>query len=94
MPASKSAKKRARQNIERRMRNRSHKSALRTQLKKFVSAVEGKDIKEAEKHLSLATKKLDKVAAKGIIHKNTASRKKSRLAKMLNKQKAAVSKKS
>ncbi|ODS31072.1 MAG: 30S ribosomal protein RpsT [Candidatus Scalindua rubra] len=91
MPNSKSAKKKVRKDIKRRMRNREAKSALRTQIKKFVLAVKSNNIEEAEKNLSLASKKLDKVAAKRIIHKNTASRKKSRLAKILNKQKAATS---
>ena len=90
MPTRNSAKKTIRQDVVRRMRNRSDKSALRTQLKKFVSAVKSHDFDEAGKHLSLATKKLDKIAAKNIIHKKTASRKKSRLAKFLNKQKAAA----
>jgi len=90
MPTRKSAKKTIRQDSVRRMRNRSDKSALRTQIKKFVSAVKNRDFDEAEKHLSLATKKLDKIAAKNIIHKKTASRKKSRLTRFLNKQKAAA----
>lgn len=91
MPTSKSAKKRVRQNVARRMRNRSNKSALKTQIKKFVSAVENKNIEEAERQFSLTMKGLDKLASKNIIHKNTAARKKSRLARMLNKQKAVKS---
>lgn len=91
MPTSKSAKKNVRQDAVRRMRNRERKSALRTQIKKLVLAVKRHDLKEAEKNLILATKMLDKIAAKNVIHKKTASRKKSRLAKMLNKQKAASS---
>ncbi|GAX62725.1 30S ribosomal protein S20 [Candidatus Scalindua japonica] len=90
MPTRKSAKKTIRQDAVRRIRNRSDKSALRTQIKKFVSATKNHDFDEAGKHLSLAAKKLDKIAAKNIIHKKTASRKKSRLAKFLNKHKAAV----
>jgi len=91
MPTSKSAKKSVRQDAVRRMRNRERKSALRTQIKKLVLTVKKHDLEEAEKHLFLATKMLDKIAAKNVIHKKTASRKKSRLAKMLNKQKAAAS---
>ncbi len=90
MPTRKSAKKTIRQDSVRRMRNRSDKSALKTQIKKLVSATKSHDFDEAGKHLSVATKKLDKIAAKNIIHKKTASRKKSRLAKFLNKHKAAV----
>jgi small subunit ribosomal protein S20 len=91
MPTNKSAKRRVRQNAVGRMRNRGDKSALKTQIKKLVSAVENKNFEEAEKHFSLTTKRLDRLASKNIIHKNAASRKKSRLAKMLNKQKAAKS---
>ena len=91
MPTSTSAKKNVRQDTVRRMRNRDKKSALRTQIKKFVVTVKKNELEEAEKHLSLATKKLDKIAAKNIIHKKAASRKKSRLTKMLNRQKAASS---
>jgi small subunit ribosomal protein S20 len=90
MPTRKSAKKSIRQDAVRRMRNRSDKSALKTQIKKFVSAIKSHDFDEAGKHLSIVTKKLDKIAAKNIIHKKTASRKKSRLARFLNKQKAAA----
>ncbi|GJQ59212.1 MAG: 30S ribosomal protein S20 [Candidatus Scalindua sp. AMX11] len=90
MPTNKSAKKRVRQNITCRMRNRSHKSALKTQIKKFVQSVQNKNTADAEKHFSLTTKALDKVAAKGIIHKKTASRKKSRLAKVLNRMKTTT----
>ncbi len=90
MPTRKSAKKSIRQDAVRRMRNRSDKSALKTQIKKFVSAIKSHDFDEAGKHLSQVTKKLDKIAAKNIIHKKTASRKKSRLARFLNKQKAAA----
>ena len=90
MSTRKSAKKSMRQDAVRRMRNRSDKTALKTQIKKFVSAIKSHDFDEAGKHLSLVTKKLDKIAAKNIIHKKTASRKKSRLARFLNKQKAAA----
>ncbi|MCP5003420.1 MAG: 30S ribosomal protein S20 [Planctomycetes bacterium] len=91
MPTSNSAKKRVRQNIKCRAANRIQKSALRTQIKKFVVSVHDKNSVDAEKQFSLTTKKLDQVAAKGIIHKKTASRKKSRLAKVLNKLKATAS---
>ncbi len=90
MSTRKSAKKSMRQDAVRRMRNRSDKSALKTQIKKFVSAIKSHDFDEAGKHLSLVTKKIDKIAAKNIIHKKTASRKKSRLARFLIKQKAAA----
>lgn len=91
MPTSKSAKKRVRQSEVSRIRNKGFKTALKTQIKKFVSSIEDKNIDEAEKHYSLITKKLDILASKNIIHKKTASRRKSRLAKRLNKQKVTIS---
>ncbi|MEP9410959.1 MAG: 30S ribosomal protein S20 [Candidatus Brocadia sp.] len=94
MPIMKSAKKRLRQNIKRNLRNRARKSALKTQIKHFLGAVKEGNIQAAEKELRLAIKKLDKAAAKGVLHKNTASRKKSRLTKKLNKIKTAAPQKS
>ena len=91
MPTSKSAKKRVRQGEVGRMRNKGFKTALKTQIKKFVSSIEDKNMEEAEKHYSIITKKLDILASKNIIHKKTASRRKSRLARKLNKQKVAIS---
>ncbi len=93
MPTMKSAKKRLRQNIKHNLRNRACKSALKTQIKKFTSAVNGGNVQALEEELRLTVKKLDKAAAKGILHKNTASRKKSRLTKKLNQIKAAAQKK-
>lgn len=88
-----SAKKRLRQNRKRNVLNRSHKSALKTQIKHFLGAAKEGSAEAAEKELRLTVKKLDKAAAKGILHKNTASRKKSRLTRQLNKIKNAASKK-
>ncbi len=90
MSTRNSAKKTLRQDTVRRMRNRRDKSALKTQIKKFILATKNREFDEAEKHLSLVTKGLDKIAAKNIIHKKTASRKKSRLTRFLNKQKVAA----
>jgi small subunit ribosomal protein S20 len=84
MPNIKSAIKRVNVNEKRRLRNASQKSALRTAVKAFESAAEGKDVDSAKTALVYATKKIDKAATKGLIHKNTANRKKSRLAKKLN----------
>jgi len=93
MPILKSAKKRLKQNIKRNLRNRSYRSALRTQLKKFLNVSKGGDIKATEEELRLTVKKLDKGVTKGLIHKNTASRKKSRLAKKVNQIKALAQQK-
>lgn len=89
MPNSRSAKKSQRKNEARRLRNRSQRSSLRTHLKKVRTAVEDGQIDEAGELYRVASKRLDQAAAKNLIHKNKASRLKSRLAVMINKAKAA-----
>jgi small subunit ribosomal protein S20 len=79
MPTTKSAKKRLRQSEDQRARNRSRKSALRTQIKKVLGAVAAADVPKANDEFRLAAKKLDQAASKGVIHANKASRLKSRL---------------
>ena len=80
MPNTTSAKKALRQNEARRLRNRTQRSTLRTVIKKFRAAVTaGTDAEATESAYRLAVKKLDQAAAKHLIHKNTASRIKSRL---------------
>jgi len=79
-----SAKKRVRQNVKRRTTNRARKSGVKTRIKHFEEALKSSDVTAAEEQLRLTTKKLDKVAATSTMHKNTAARKKSRLAKRLN----------
>jgi small subunit ribosomal protein S20 len=79
-----SAKKRIRQNAKRRLTNRARKSQLKTQIKRFETAVAGGDVEAAEKQYQLVVKKLDKAAPTSTMHKRTAARKKSRLAKKLN----------
>ena len=80
----KSAIKRAKTNEERRKRNASQKSAMRTAVKKFLTAVENQDKEQAQVLFSQAIRSLDKAVSKGLIHKNAAARKKSRLAKKFN----------
>jgi small subunit ribosomal protein S20 len=80
----KSAIKRVKTNNKNRVQNASVKSAMRTAVKAFEEKVEAKDIEAAKEAFVIATKKLDKAATKGLIHKNVASRQKSRLAKQLN----------
>jgi small subunit ribosomal protein S20 len=75
----KSSQKRERQNENRRLRNRSYKSKTRTLIKKAFLAIEEGDLESAKEATSSAVKALDKAAAKGAIHKNNASRRKSRL---------------
>ena len=79
--ANRSAEKRERQNVKRRMHNRMIKSSVRTQIKKFDAAVQAKDKDAAKTAMDLSFKLLDSAASKGVLHKNTASRKKSRLYK-------------
>ena len=64
-------------------RNLSIKSLLKTETKKFIDLVSAKKLDEAKKQLNVLISTLDRASSKGIIHKNTASRKKSRLSKKL-----------
>ena len=91
MPNSPSASKRLRQTKVRQARNKAIKTAMRTQVKKVRTAATAGDIETAEKEFILATKKLDRAGAKGIIHLNTAGRYKSRLSAMIKKAKTAGS---
>jgi small subunit ribosomal protein S20 len=84
-----SAKKRIRQNIKRRALNRVRKVGVKEQLKTFTAAMTGGDFAKAETELRQVVSRLDKVAAKGTIHKNTAARKRSRLARRLNAARTA-----
>lgn len=84
MPNIKSAIKRTKTNEKRRLRNASQKSSLRTAVKQADQAVAGTDVNAAKEAIFTAQKKLDKAVTKGLIHKNAAARKKSRLAKKLN----------
>lgn len=76
--------KRVKTNEKRRMLNASHKSALRTTVKSADTALVNTDVEAAKAAVMAASKKLDKAATKGLVHKNAAARKKSRLAKKLN----------
>ena len=89
MPNCKSAEKRLRQTKVRQARNKAIKSAVKTQVKKVISAVEAGDIAGAEEQFKLAAKKLDQAGAKNIIHRNAAARKKSRLQHTIKKAKNA-----
>lgn len=84
MPNIKSAIKRVKTSEKRRAQNAAQKSALRTAVKNFEVAVQNSDVTIAQEALKNATKKLDKAVTKGLIHKNAASRKKSRLTLKLN----------
>jgi small subunit ribosomal protein S20 len=81
MPQHKSAEKRVRQNEKRRLRNRIHRSRMRTIVKKLRSTA---DREQATLLLNDAKAYLDRLAAKGIIHKNKAANYKSELEKAVN----------
>ena len=83
MPNSISAKKRLRQNLVRRARNRAQKSVLKSQVRKVREAIVAGNLEVGEAEFRLAAKRLDKAAAKGVVHANLAARVKSRLSTAL-----------
>ncbi|HRV91674.1 MAG TPA: 30S ribosomal protein S20 [Anaerolineae bacterium] len=85
----KSAIKRAKQSERRRTQNRLYRSTARTYVKRTKTQINAGDVGTAEETLQQAIKALDKAAQKGVIHKNNAARRKSRLMKALNKAKSA-----
>ena len=86
---SNSVIKRHRQSEERRIRNKAVKASVRTSAKKFQALTFKKDAAGAETALKAMIKKLDTAAGKGIIKKNAAARKKSRMQRLYNTMKAA-----
>lgn len=91
MPHLKSAKKRMRQTAKRREHNRAVKKALKKQLKTLLEVANDKAAAPdaLKKEVTAAVKKLDKAAAKRIIHPNLAARKKSQIARLVNSKKSA-----
>ena len=85
MPNIKSAKKRVLVNQAKAMQNKAAKSALKTDIKKFEAAVAEGNRSEADVAYKVAVKAVDKAAAKGILHKNTAAHRKSAMTLKLNK---------
>lgn len=83
-----SAKQRIRNSARKAQQNRLHRSRSRTAVKKVRIALAGKDVPAAKEEIVTAISYLDKAAGKGVIHKNAAARKKSRLVKALNKAEA------
>ena len=79
MPNIQSAKKRVRQTITRRARNMSQRSSMRTAVKSLEASLEAGDKDAATKAYKDAARALDKAVTKGLIHKNNAARKKSRM---------------
>ena len=81
----KQQKKRVLTNEKRRMRNKSVRSATRTEIRKFRETVAAGDKAAAEKQLRVASRALDKSVSKGVFHRNTAANKKSGMASAFNK---------
>ena len=79
----KSQMKRNRQNEKARMRNKAVRSEMKTRVKKTLEAIEDPSA-DAEAAFLVAQKRIDEAVSKGVLHKNTAARKKARLAKRVN----------
>jgi small subunit ribosomal protein S20 len=73
-----------RQSEKRRMKNASTKSSVKTRIKKVLESVEAKDLEKSKEELYITAKAISKAASEGVIHKNNASRKISRLTKKVN----------
>lgn len=84
MPNIKSAKKRVKVIQTKTLQNKMFKSGMKTEIKKFNSAVESGDVAAAQEAYKDVVKKIDVAASKGIIHKNAAARKKSQFTKAVN----------
>jgi small subunit ribosomal protein S20 len=84
MPIIKSQIKRTKTNEKRRLLNASFKSSMRSAIKEVEVAIANNDLEKAKEAYKLASKKLDKAVSKGIQHKNSVARQKSRLAKKIN----------
>jgi len=85
MANHKSALKRIRQSDKRRQTNRLHRGAMRTEVKKFRAAVEAGDKEAAATALASAVARIDATGSKGVLHRNTASRRISRLQLAFNR---------
>ncbi len=85
VPITKSAKKALRQGLKRKAKNFAFKNKIKNLIKEVKSLVSQKKIEEAKKLLPPVYKILDKAAKVGLIKKNTAARKKSRITKLINK---------
>ena len=84
MPNIKSAKKRVKVIAAKTLRNKSLNSSLKTSIKKANAAIDN-NVNGKSEVVKVAVKKIDQAVSKGILHKNTAARKKSKLVKRLNK---------
>jgi small subunit ribosomal protein S20 len=80
---SSTAAKRHRQNVKRRLRNRTVKSELRTNTRKLLELVQSQSTEDAKQQYMSVASLLDRAVSKGVLHKNTAAREKQRLHKVL-----------
>ena len=87
MPIKKSAKKALRQNVKRRARNLVYKNKMKALVKEVGGLISEKKLEEAKKLLPKIYKAMDKAAKVNVIKKNTASRKKAGIAKLINRSK-------
>lgn len=90
MPAKDSAAKRHRQSLKRRLRNKMVRTRVRSSTRKFVELLQGKTKEEARKQYDAVASLLDRAVSKGVVHKNTAARKKHRLHKMLESTEESI----
>lgn len=90
IPVHPSAKKRHRQSLKRRERNRVIKTHVRTTLKRATETIAGGDATAAQSELKAATRVLHKAASKGALHRNTVARKVARLSKKLHQAQSAA----
>ena len=90
MPNTQSAKKRLRQDAVKRDRNRAIKSVIRKRVRHVREAVAAGDLEKAEAEFRLAGQQLDRAGARNVIHRNAASRTKSRLQQLIKKAKSTA----
>lgn len=88
MPNIKSAEKRVRIIEKKTLENKAVKTKVRTFIKKFKACIENKEIENAEKAYIEVVSVMDKAVSDGVIHKNSANRKKARFAKLLDELKS------
>lgn len=79
----KSQIKRNKTNEKRRIRNQAYKTEVRSYIRKTREAVEAGNVEEAQENLRIASRKLDKAVSKGVLHRNNAANRKSKLAKLV-----------
>jgi small subunit ribosomal protein S20 len=89
MPHTRSARKNLRKNEKRRLLNRAAKREIKTYCKRVIAAAEEGNAEKLKQEFILAVKKIDKAAAKRVIHPNLAARRKSQLARFINAKSAA-----